>query len=102
MQREVSAAQFMPLSVPLQPPLSRPGLGYLCCFAVVNVSPQVTGKPKLLGLVFFLQVQRFFFFSLEFFVKPGILHSWQVWPQLLGIAEDHVSEATAVATQCHC
>lgn len=100
MQREVSAVQFMPLSVPLQPPLSRPGLGYLCCFAVVNVSPHVTGKPKLLGG--FFASSKGFFFLLDFFVKPGILHSWQVWPQLLGIAEDHVSEATAVATQCHC
>lgn len=97
MQKKVSAVQFMPLSVPLQSPLFKSGLGYLCCFAVVNVSPHVTGKPKFCGKF------KVVFFYLEFcFVEPGILHSRQVWPELLGIARDHVSEATAVATQCHC
>lgn len=53
MQGKVSAEQ--PLSVLMQPPPSKSGLGYFCFFAIVNVSPHVTGKPKL-----FLSSSKFF------------------------------------------
>ena len=71
MQRKVSAVQFMPLSVALQPPLSKSGLGYLCCFAVVSLSPHVTSKPSYFG-----KFKGFFFSIGILFVGPGIINSW--------------------------